>query len=92
MTPSLSTLVDTAWTVLVPLLDDVPEADEVRPGGLAIVLMVSLIVATILLWLSMRRQLGKVKFDDRLDDDEVDDPDAAASPTGPVDEDTDHRS
>lgn len=91
MTPSLSTLVDTAWTVLVPLLDDVPDADEVRPGWLAIVLMVSLIVATILLWMSMRKQLGKVKFDDRLDDDEVDDPEATP-PTEPVDEDTDHRS
>ena len=68
MTNSLSAVADIVWTVVVPLLDEVPEADEVRPGWVSTVLMVSLIVVTVLLWFSMRKQLGKVKFDEGSED------------------------
>jgi hypothetical protein len=78
-------LVDLAWTVVVPLLDDVPKPDEVRPGGLAMVLMVALIVATVLLWMSMRKQLRKVTFDENA----ADDPAARDDAEQPGDEDDD---
>ena len=50
-------------TVLVPLADEVPTADEVKPGWIAVVVVLLLILATILLWLNMRSRLGKIRFD-----------------------------
>ena len=49
---------------LVQLLDDVPEPDEVTPGWIYFVVFMGLLLATVLLWLSMRRQLKKVRFEE----------------------------
>ncbi len=67
----LPALLDSALTI-VPLLDPVPEPADVRPGWGATVLVLGLIVATVLLWFSMRKQLGRIRFKEEPDatDDE----------------------
>lgn len=72
MTNLLSAVVDIVQAVVVPLLDEVPQPDEVRPGWVSTVLMVTLIVVTVFLWFSMRKQLGKVKFDEGPEDSKND--------------------
>ena len=51
-------------TVLVPLLDDVPQPEDVSPGWIYAAVIIGLFAVTILLWLSMRKQLKKIDFDD----------------------------
>jgi ABC-type nickel/cobalt efflux system permease component RcnA len=41
-----------------------PAAEDVKPGGLALVIVLLMGLATYLLWRSMNRQLKKVDFDD----------------------------
>ena len=58
-------------------LDPVPEPDDVTPGWWGFLCIVALFAATILLWLSMRKQLRRINFDDGSDDpadDSADDP------------------
>ncbi len=59
---------------LLPLLDSVPSPSEVKPGWIALVLVLLLAVAVVLLWLSMRRQISKIHFDE----------DAASTRRGPA--------
>jgi len=71
MTP-LTALLQQPVHAIAPLLDPVPEPSEVTPGWGAAVLVVGLIVATVLLWFSMRKQLGRIRFreePDASDDD-----------------------
>ncbi len=56
-------------TVVVPLLDDVPLPSEVTPGWVALVVILALIAVTVLLWRSMRKQLGRIRFDEEPDGD-----------------------
>jgi hypothetical protein len=53
--------------VVVPLVDKVPDPADVGPGLLGFVVFVALAVATVLLWLSFRRQLKKVNFEEQPD-------------------------
>lgn len=41
-----------------------PAPEDVKPGGLALVIVLLMGLATYLLWRSMNRQLKKVDFDD----------------------------
>jgi hypothetical protein len=50
--------------ILVPLLDDVPEPEDVTPGWIYALVIIGLFAVTILLWFSMRKQLKKIRFDD----------------------------
>ncbi|HET6563707.1 MAG TPA: hypothetical protein VFG72_17695 [Marmoricola sp.] len=52
---------------IAPLLDPVPAEGDVNPGWVAALLVVGLIVATTLLWFSMRKQLGKIRFREEPD-------------------------
>lgn len=49
---------------MVRLLDEVPEPEDVRPGWFALIVVLTLVVVTVLLWRSMRTQLGRIDFDD----------------------------
>jgi hypothetical protein len=49
---------------LLPLMDSVPSPSEVKPGWIALLIVVLLGIATALLWLSMRRQINKIHFDE----------------------------
>jgi hypothetical protein len=71
MIPLPALLLDSVLAI-VPLLDPVPEPADVRPGWGATVLVLGLIVATVLLWFSMRKQLGRIRFKEEPDatDDE----------------------
>ncbi len=60
--------------VLLPALDPVPAPEDVTPGWVAVLVVVGLIVVTVLLWFSMRKQLGKIRFDEGSDTDEASDP------------------
>ena len=50
--------------VLTQALDDVPDPEDVRPGWIALGSFLLLALVTVLLWLSMRKQLGKIRFDE----------------------------
>ena len=67
----------TLFSIQVPLLDPVPEANEVTPGWVYAVVVIGLFLVTILLWLSMRKQLGKIRF--KEDDDTTDGDDRSGS-------------
>ena len=54
------------WLVL-PLLDKAPDPADVKPGWLGFGMFIALAVAVVLLWLSMRRQLKKVDFEEEPD-------------------------
>ena len=65
----------TPLLTMVRLLDDVPEPDEVTPGWVYPVVFFGLVLATLLLWFSMRKQLKKVHFDES--------PEGTGTPEGP---------
>ena len=71
----MSTLWSTSSMVLATALDPVPEPEDVNPGWIALIVVVALVSVTVLLWLSLRKQLRKVNVDDspaadpRADDD-----------------------
>lgn len=54
----------TSLTVLAPLAQKINPAD-VKPGWLAFVIFLAMFAAVILLWLSMRKQLKKVNFEEK---------------------------
>jgi hypothetical protein len=46
-----------------------PEVEErLTPGWVGALVILGLIVITVLLWVSMRRQFGKIRFDDSGDE------------------------
>jgi cell division septation protein DedD len=53
-------------TVLAPLVDS-PDPADVKPGWLGFAVFIALAVAVALLWLSMRKQLRKVDFEEEPD-------------------------
>jgi hypothetical protein len=59
----------TLWTVLLPLAQEGPDPADVKPGWLGFVVVLLLIVAVVLLWLSLRKQLRKVDFEETPDAD-----------------------
>ena len=71
----------TLLSIQVPLLDPVPEANEVTPGWVYAVVVIGLFLVTILLWLSMRKQLGKIRFDDGSSSDSKQPDDQSGSAT-----------
>ncbi len=60
-------LLSSALAIVLPLVDAMPDPQDVKPGWIAMGLMILLFVVTVLLWLSMRRQLKKINFDDGVD-------------------------
>ncbi len=59
--------VDPVLAMLVRLGDAVPEPDDVTPGWVYPVIFFALFAVTILLWLSMRKQLKKIRFEEAPD-------------------------
>ena len=53
--------------VSLEALDEVPAPEDVRPGWVAMGSFFLLFAVTILLWMSMRKQIGKIRFDDGVD-------------------------
>lgn len=49
---------------LTSALDEVPAPEDVRPGWLAMGLMAVMVVVTVLLWRSMRTQIGRIDFEE----------------------------
>ncbi len=65
-------------------LDEVPAPEDVRPGWIAMGSFFLLFAVTILLWMNMRKQIGKIKFDDGVDRTGLDGPDGpGADGSGP---------
>ena len=46
-------------------IDEAPAPSEVKPGWVALVIVLALCVATALLWLNMRKQLRKINFEEK---------------------------
>ncbi len=49
-------------SIQVPLADETPDPADVAPGWIYAIVLFGLFAVTILLWLSMRKQLGKIRF------------------------------
>jgi hypothetical protein len=58
---------NTLLAVIVPLVDKAPDPADVKPGWLGFGVFLALAVAVALLWLSMRKQLKKVDFEEEPD-------------------------
>ena len=69
---ALPTLLAAPFLAVVPLLDPVPAPGDVKPGWWATLLVVGLIIATILLWFSLRKQLGRIRFPEDQEGREAD--------------------
>ena len=70
MTALALSLLQSAQQLLVvslEALDEVPAPEDVRPGWVAMGSFFLLFAVTILLWMNMRKQIGKIKFDDGVD-------------------------
>ena len=80
MNSLLTASADLVLAVLVPLMDEVPDAEDVNAGWWYVVVFFGLIAATLLLWLSMRKQLKKIRFDE----DPSDEADRDADDQGPA--------
>ena len=63
LSPSVGA-VDAVLSVLVPLTDEVPDAEDVNTGWWYVVVFFGLVLAVYLLWKSMRKQLTKIRFDE----------------------------
>lgn len=70
--------VTTVWTVLVPLVDEVPDPEDVKPGWLGFGVFLLLAAAVVLLVFSFRKQLRKVNFEEPKGDG----PDASGESAG----------
>lgn len=55
----------TLLTALLPFAKQAPDPADVRPGLIGFLMFLGLLVAVVLLWLSMRKQLKKVNFEER---------------------------
>jgi hypothetical protein len=53
----------TALWARVPLAEDIPDPNDVRPGWIGFVVVVVLALAVVVLLLSFRKQLKKVDFE-----------------------------
>jgi hypothetical protein len=58
---------NTVWTILLPLAQKVPDPEDVKAGWLGFGVFLALAAAVVLLWLSMRRHLNKVDFEEKPD-------------------------
>ena len=58
---------NTVWVlaIVLPLAQQAPDPADVKPGWLGLGMFLALAVATVLLWLSFRRQLKKVDFEEQ---------------------------
>lgn len=64
----LNALQSVVWTVLVPLVDEVPAPEDVKPGWLGFGVFLLLAAALVVLFFSFRKQLRKVDFDETPDE------------------------
>ena len=53
-----------AWFTVVPFARQPPNPDDVKTGWVGFAVFLALAVAVVLLWLSFRKQLKKVDFDE----------------------------
>ena len=58
---------NTLLVVLVPLVQKGPDPADVKPGWLGFSVFLALAAAVVVLWLSMRKQLKKVNFEEEPD-------------------------
>ena len=55
------------WAVIVPLVDEVPDPADVKPGWLGFSVFLLLAAALVVLFFSFRKQLRKVDFEEEPD-------------------------
>jgi high-affinity Fe2+/Pb2+ permease len=58
---------NTLLVLILPLVAKTPDPADVKPGWLGFGVFIALLVAVVLLWLSMRRHLKKVDFEEQPD-------------------------
>ena len=55
------------WTVVVPLVDQAPDPEDVKPGWLGLTVFLLLALAVVFLAFSFLKQLRKVNFEEKDD-------------------------
>ena len=55
------------WTVVVPLVDQAPDPEDVKPGWLGLSVFLLLALAVVFLAFSFLKQLRKVNFEEKDD-------------------------
>ena len=73
----------TLHALLLPLAVKGPDPGDVKPGWLGFVMFLALAVATVLLWLSFRKQLKKIDFEEEPDDRPTDSDNGAGASGAP---------
>jgi hypothetical protein len=53
-----------AWFTVVPFARQPPNPDDVKTGWVGFAVFLALAVAVVLLWLSFRKQLRKINFEE----------------------------
>lgn len=56
------------WTVVLPLVDQAPDPEDVKPGWLGLSVFLLLALAVVFLAFSFLKQLRKVNFEEKDDD------------------------
>ena len=55
------------WTVVLPLVDQAPDPEDVKPGWLGLSVFLLLALAVVFLAFSFLKQLRKVNFEEKDD-------------------------
>ena len=75
-------LLDALLVALPTLLEKSPEPEDVKAGWIGFGVFLALVAAVVVLSLSLRKHLGRVKFEEKRDDEEqVDDEEQAPNGT-----------
>jgi hypothetical protein len=53
-----------AYLIVVPFAPRPPDPNDVKTGWVGFAVFIALAVAVVLLWLSFRKQLGKINFEE----------------------------
>lgn len=56
------------WPAVAPLVQQGPDPADVKPGWLGFGVFLALAAAVVLLWLSFRKQLAKIDFEEEPDE------------------------
>jgi hypothetical protein len=61
---SMFSALGVAYLIVVPFARQPPNPDDVKTGWLGFAVFIALAVAVVLLWLSFRKQLRKINFEE----------------------------
>jgi len=70
----MNALVVPVLAVVLPMVEQAPAPEDIKPGWIGLGFVVALFVITLLLWTNMKKQIRKIDFDE----------DAPGTPSSPA--------